>query len=307
MIPDISFIWKQLNGPQITAITKALFAYIKEKFDDLISYFWNLSVQTANSAHLTLFGTLVGFQRPIVVKIDQVYFYFSELPPVENSPHGLSWRPGPPDPEGQQYDWGGQLSEVSPGNKAVGELADTEWYRALLSGFLHSNGVEGSLVLLNDIIVTLSSYDNPDRPPYFIFTYTLQQEGVKSPGDIDIDLDNIIPWRDPYTSYELMVSIANGMYAPVPKIYPILQGVNTLENPDDDVSKKLLQFLSQESLWIKDVSGLPGYALTPEDFPDIPDVTWNTKKDGTGDVVGVGYQLYGNTILYAYPISQGGE
>ena len=304
MIPNIRFIWKQLNGPQITAVTKAILKWFRNQFDRLIEYFWNFSVATANSDHLTLFGTLVGFQRPIVVPIDEDYFYFSDIPPVEGSAKGLSWKPGIPDFESEDpHDWGGQFSEVSPGANAIGEIADTDWYRALLQGFLNSDGYDGSLRLLEQIVITLSRYDNPERAPYYLIEFLTESVGAKAVGDINLDMDNIIPWRDPYTSYELMQSLANGMYAPVPRVYPILQGVDPLA-PQQDKSRKMLQFLNIEGLWVGQVLGDAGYALTEDDFPQgMEEALWNTQPDGKGEAVTVGFQLYSNTIIFAYQVN----
>lgn len=312
MIPPIYFIWKQLNGPQIKAVVTAAWERIVSWFDSTIEYFYHFSVATVNSAHLTLIGTLVGFQRPIVTKIDETYFYFSEVPPVPNSKYGLSHRPGPPDNDGDDpYNWGGQFASLSGSTTAVGELADTEWYRQMLDTFLSSKGEAASFVALDDITHSLSIFDSPERPPYYVFTFYQNQgpDDARANGDIDLDLDNILPWHDPFTALQLMRSLAAGMYAPVPVIRPILQGVDSITGgTTTDFSKKLLQFLSPNDLWIKDVSGRAQYKLTEDDFPEYYNeegqraVKWNTKPDGSGEPVEIGYQLLGNVILYAYPV-----
>ena len=64
MIGPISFLWKQLNGPQITAFTKSVYNWAVDEFDRSLEYLNNLSISTANSKHLSFLGMLANFSRP---------------------------------------------------------------------------------------------------------------------------------------------------------------------------------------------------------------------------------------------------
>ena len=60
-LPSIPFLWKQFNGPQIVGITKGILGFIKSRFDSWMSYFWDFSIETMNSEHLSTAGALVSF------------------------------------------------------------------------------------------------------------------------------------------------------------------------------------------------------------------------------------------------------
>ena len=311
MILDFQYWWKQFNGPRITAIMRAILLWMKENWDEQLEYFWNLSIDTANSSHLTFFGILSGFIRPIVTKADEEYFYFSEAPPTKGSSHGLSYRPGPPDLESEDpYEWGGPLSEVSLSPASSGERAPTEWYRQMLAAWSSSKGIDGSLELLDDLTSIMSLYDSPLRDLYYIFTWStaLSSSSSKTYGDIDLDLDNPIPWNNPFVVEALFSAIAASIYTPVPRLYPILEGV---DSSTGDIAKRLLQFLSEDDLYISQVCEELNYELTADDFPDYKNeeglsvTEWNTEKDGSGDIVSIGYILQATKIQYAYPVAYG--
>ena len=42
MIRPIEFLWRQLNGPQITAVVKAAYNWCVQQFDATMDYFNNL-------------------------------------------------------------------------------------------------------------------------------------------------------------------------------------------------------------------------------------------------------------------------
>ena len=66
MIRPIEFLWRQLNGPQITAVVKAAYNWCVQQFDATMDYFNNLTIATANGAHLSLFGMMANFARPYI-------------------------------------------------------------------------------------------------------------------------------------------------------------------------------------------------------------------------------------------------
>ena len=89
MIGPISFLWKQLNGPQITAFTKSVYNWAVDEFDRSLEYLNNLSISTANSKHLSFLGMLANFSRPFIRKLNLSLFFFTESP-QSNFVHGFS-------------------------------------------------------------------------------------------------------------------------------------------------------------------------------------------------------------------------
>lgn len=60
--PDRAYVARQLNGPVISAFIKAVYNYLHSFIDNHCSYFKNLSIQTADTAHLRFIGNLMGLQ-----------------------------------------------------------------------------------------------------------------------------------------------------------------------------------------------------------------------------------------------------
>ena len=85
MILPIRYMWEQLDGPQVSALSNALFEYWKSVFDVKLDYFNNISVNTASDIHLTLLGLLSGLIRPNISEPDREYFYFTEHPESQNN------------------------------------------------------------------------------------------------------------------------------------------------------------------------------------------------------------------------------
>lgn len=60
--PDRAYVARQLNGPVISAFIKAVYNYLHSFMDSHCDYFKNLSIQTADTAHLKFIGNLMGLQ-----------------------------------------------------------------------------------------------------------------------------------------------------------------------------------------------------------------------------------------------------
>lgn len=60
--PDRPYIAKQFNGPIISAFFKAVYNFFHTYMDHHVDYFKNLSIETADSAHLKFIGNLMGLQ-----------------------------------------------------------------------------------------------------------------------------------------------------------------------------------------------------------------------------------------------------
>ena len=59
---DRPYVAKQFNGPIISAFIKAVYNFIHTYIDSHIDYFKNLSIETADTAHLRFIGNLMGLQ-----------------------------------------------------------------------------------------------------------------------------------------------------------------------------------------------------------------------------------------------------
>lgn len=60
--PDRPYIAQQLNGPIISAFFKAVYNFFHVYMDFHVDYFKNLSIETADTAHLKFIGNLMGLQ-----------------------------------------------------------------------------------------------------------------------------------------------------------------------------------------------------------------------------------------------------
>lgn len=212
MISPINFLWKQLNGPQITAFTKAIYNWCVDQFDSTLDYFNNLSIATAKSDHLTLFGVLANFSRPYVRSLDLTLFYFTEYA-QSNFRYGFS-----------------SLENIGAGGRVVAldhvyetmrnnPLNDT-FYRILLSAYSQSEGELGSLVLLDDIIEALrDSFGSQTVPPEYTFTVSDALGESDDYGDLHIDLGNMSSWNQAESVTVSIEALTQTAYAPLPKVF----------------------------------------------------------------------------------------
>lgn len=60
--PDRPYIAKQFNGPIITAFFKAVYNFFHTYMDHHVSYFKQLSIETADTQHLRFIGNIMGLQ-----------------------------------------------------------------------------------------------------------------------------------------------------------------------------------------------------------------------------------------------------
>ena len=60
--PDRPYIAKQFNGPIISAFFKAVYNFFHTYMDHHVNYFKNLSIETADTAHLHFIGNIMGLQ-----------------------------------------------------------------------------------------------------------------------------------------------------------------------------------------------------------------------------------------------------
>lgn len=143
-------LWSQLNGPQANALIKATSLFFRTLVQPKIDYFYNLDVKGANSAHLNLFGVVLGVPRPLVWNTADPYWtrWFRLTEEEVENDQGFS---DPDDP--LLLGVGGLLHEeyqeyTSPERIRV----DTEKYRAMLQAATSGVGEIGSLALLDKFV-----------------------------------------------------------------------------------------------------------------------------------------------------------
>lgn len=212
MILPGNFLWKQLDGPQIRAMSDALLAYGKSIFDSTLDYINTLSIETANDSHLILLGVLSGFTRPIIQVPDTTYFYFTE-DAEHDAENGFANIEVPKS--------GGRLSSGVIENKTYSNYIGTEYYRALLKEFIRGQGELGGLELLDDICYALSKYDIPSQQPFYEFEF-YEYGNVptgRAPGDLNIDMGTMSQWKNPEVIYAILVGLAKSIYAPIPQLF----------------------------------------------------------------------------------------
>lgn len=59
---DRDYVAKQFNGPIISAFVKAVYNFLHTYMDNHVTYFKNLSIETADTPHLRFIGRLMGLQ-----------------------------------------------------------------------------------------------------------------------------------------------------------------------------------------------------------------------------------------------------
>lgn len=213
MILPVRYLWEQLDGPQVSALSDALFEYWKAVFDNKLEYFNNISVNTASDIHLTLLGLLSGLVRPNITEPDREYFYFTEFPenPTE---HGFS--------DLENLAVGGRLSKLDKGTGTHNTSLDAEHYRALLKAWINGEGDIGSLMLLDDICNELTKIDLGNTPPFYQFIFMEQGPDLptdRAPGDVYVDMRSAQSWSNPLHIYAVLQGIADSAYAPQPRLF----------------------------------------------------------------------------------------
>lgn len=213
MILPIDFIWKQLNGPQVTALKQAMYEWCVAQTATPFAYFNNLSIDTANSAHLTFMGALGNICRPYVTSVDLSIFYFTEHP-QSNFSHGFS--------SINDIGIGGRVVELQQTYDTMTHhpLNDTI-YRCILKAIGNSEGEIGSLRMLDDLMYELrKTFGNPNDMPDYNFTLETDVLGAKSYGDVDISLDNMGKWAQAESIIIAVRAISDTLYKPEPQIFP---------------------------------------------------------------------------------------
>lgn len=211
MIRSIEFLWKQLNGPQITAVVKAFHDWCVSQFDALIEYFDNLSIDTASHYHLSLMGQIANLARPFVSIPDKNFFWFTAHP-QKNFEHGFSSL--------EDRGIGGKFIDIQKLYDTYhGEPLTDEFFRILLKTYTNSDGEDGSLKLMDDVVDALRKVYSSSTKAYK-FTIVEEPEQNKDYGDLYIDLGIDEKWNSWEQVYVSIKAMASTMYYPLPRVYP---------------------------------------------------------------------------------------
>lgn len=220
MIAPVNFLWKQLNGPQITAFCKAIYQWIKRELNPTLDYFNTFSIGTATDDHLTTIGTLLGIKRPIVSLAAASSFFFTEDKETDNERGFSEFKGGT----------GGVFADIDVtgmDSKFLGE----SYYRSLLQSIVSSKGEPGSLILIDDVCTYLfNTYRKDD-----VLSYQLEHVLENNPdqkvmiGDIIMYIGETKYW-DPYTFYiDSIISTLNSYaYNPLPQLMHLFKDSDSI-------------------------------------------------------------------------------
>lgn len=213
MILPVKFSWEQLDGPQVTALNQAIFQYWKEMLDPVLEYLNNISIETANDAHLTLLGIIGNFIRPTIQVIDKDYFLFTEHAEHDNA-KGFSSL--------DNRKVGSRLTDIK-GATYGPQALDTEYYRTLLKTYRDSDADIASLVLLDEICNALFLKNNPTGTPSYTFEFIEDtSQAGRGPGDVYINMGGMDDWSSPLQVYAVLNGLANSVFWPLPRIWTSL-------------------------------------------------------------------------------------
>ena len=223
MILPVKYLWEQLDGPQIKAISQATFDYFKQMFDDKLDYLNTLNVDTANDSHLTFLGILANFIRPVISVPDKEFFLFTEDVEHNNS-HGLASL--------DNRTLGGRFTGIEGATTEARPL-NTEHYRVLLKSYIEGDGEIGGLTLLDEICNGLSLLDNPNATPFYTFEF-MEGDNIptgRAPGDLYIDIGTLSDWANPLQIYAILRGLGNSAYYPLPQLFISIDSTVTVPAP----------------------------------------------------------------------------
>lgn len=211
MITPVKYFWEQFNGPQITAICKAIFEWLKLLFDRTLNYFNGWNINTVNSYHLTTVGILMGIGRPILPPVTTTQFFFTRTSPgggnQHNNVHGFSEIGG---------DVGGRFEDVTIISREKDFLQDN-YYRALLKAIQESEGEAGSLTLLDDICKAINDVNNTPLFVNYEFSYYERPEG--RPGDVRLFMGRVTDWEIWNYAKTAITAVTEVLYKPEPTVF----------------------------------------------------------------------------------------
>lgn len=239
MISPLSFIWRQLNGPQIAAICAATWKYFHDTYDSILEYFRTFSIETATDDHLTVIGVWQGLARPLVPVPQGEVFFFTEVYGYIEDPDN----PGHLIPDSSYPSVRGfaevPSSFTGTGGKFAGQTVPGDYtkvpaamFRSLLRANSDSEGYLGSLIALDDMLYSLWRRTHSAVAPDYTFEWsTLEAHPTYTPGDIFVDLGMTGDWEYPYETQAEVKLLGKTIYYPIPKLIPILHEGDSSADP----------------------------------------------------------------------------
>jgi len=210
MIHPLQFLWRQLNGPQVTAITQAIYEFFKESFDDLLDYFNWFNLDDATPEHTEMVGLLNEFSRPILLEYRRAFFFFTYRKEQNNLERGFSTL--------SDRLHGGKFSALSESTR-ISEKMDIRTYKALLKTYISSEGQPYSLKMLDDICQRLVALDakSPSTQAYYFL------HDLRCAGSITVDIGYTNEWNNPHRVQAVIESLAKTIFYPEPMLDVMIQ------------------------------------------------------------------------------------
>lgn len=196
MLRPFRFLWKQMNGPQVTAIFTAIFHYLQKQFNATIDYFRHFSIATANDSHLTLIGAMLNLIRPVISVANSKFFLFTRYPDTDEE-HGFASLDNRP--------VGGLFSDLDEDNRnRTNVLCPASYYRPILLSYIKSNASKNSLVFIDNAINDVWEILNPGKPnPVTYRYYSLGETPNRTAGDLDVTIGDIEEWKGRFGEAEI--------------------------------------------------------------------------------------------------------
>lgn len=228
MVNLFRYWWKQLDGPQITAIMQATFLYIKNQINGTLEYFRTFSVDTATDTHCTLIGVLMGLSRPIMTQEQVKNFWFTDGPSKSEEPgeyHGLSSLGPFVTTEGDNVPplTGGRFTDLyAEGDVMEDVYLPIKYWRSLLKLVSQSEGYPGSLKVLDEVVLWFYETYRPSIDPDYIIEIDETGDDARSIGDINLHIGKLTYWMEyaPFI-YGALDSLQQSYYSPMPQLHII--------------------------------------------------------------------------------------
>lgn len=201
MIQPIQFLWRQLNGPQITAITQAIYHWIKDMFDDILDYFKYFRISSATFEHLQTIGVLNSFPLPILIKYKQQFFFFTYEKEADAEKGFASL---------EDRSIGGKFSSMEE-HTAEETYLDAETYRELLQTVISCDCRPGSLRYLDRICKKIKDLGGVSADATYEYRYD-----ERNPGSITVDIGYEGDWTDSMSVKAVINALAGSIYYPEP-------------------------------------------------------------------------------------------
>lgn len=199
MLRPLRFLWKQFNGPQVSALFTPVFRWLQGQFNDNIDYLNKFDLTSSTEEHLTLVGACMGIIRPLVVIPSGKFFLFTR-DPEHDSDHGLS--------DLNNLSVGGLFSSLEEDLRSKSTvLCPATYYKRILESYRDNDDAKNSLAFVLDTVISIWQEMHPTSDPTLSgiglhwYTETDVAFGVtRTYGDIEVLMGERRNWGDDDTS-----------------------------------------------------------------------------------------------------------